>query len=248
MNKPRPPKKTETLEVRLPHGVKRDFMARTRSRGRTASAVLREFIDSYLADISPAKDTPMFKRIAKPAAVTAALGTVVAAHLMLPTAAAAAPDFKSVFVQLDRNKDGKLTPDELADHAVLADKVYAEHSADLGNGVVPMMVALHAHMHQMMHAGSSPAQMHAGMQKAFGSLDADKNGVVTFGEFEAHHLAVLRQTFDTIDTDQDGKITPAELGAAEKRFPSDAMAGHPVSFEKLDGNRDGGISWEEFLG
>ena len=71
MNKPRPPKKTETLEVRLPHAVKRDFMARTRSRGRTASAVLREFIDAYLADDLPAKDRPMFKRIAKPAAASA---------------------------------------------------------------------------------------------------------------------------------------------------------------------------------
>jgi len=248
MNKPRPPKKTETLEVRLPHAVKRDFMARTRSRGRTASAVLREFIDAYLADDLPAKDRPMFKRIAKPAAASAVIGTIVAAHLMLPTAAAAAPDFKSVFEQLDRNQDGKLTPDELEGHAVLADKAYTQHATDLGNGVVPAMVSLHARMHQMMHAGSSPAEMQAGMKKAFASLDTDGNGVVTFGEFEARHLAVLRQTFDTIDGNQDGKIEPAELEAAEKRFPAGFGADQAVSFQKFDTNRDGGISWEEFLG
>lgn len=248
MNKPRPPKKTETLEVRLPHAVKRDFMARTRSRGRTASAELREFIDRYLADGSSAKDRPMLKRIAKPAAATAVIGTVVAAHLLMPTAAAAAPDFRSVFVQLDKNKDGKLSPDELADHAVLSDKAYVEHSVDLGHGVVPIMVAVHAGVHQLVHGSASAAEMHANMQKTFASLDSDGNGTVSFGEFESHHLEVLRHTFDSIDSDQDGRIDPAELDAAIKHLPSGVTAAHAVSFEQLDGNHDGGISWEEFLG
>jgi len=131
---------------------------------------------------------------------------------------------------------------------VLADKAYTQHAADLGNGVVPMMVALHSQMHQMMHGHSSPADMHANMQKTFASLDTDGNGVVTFGEFEAHHLAVLRQTFDSIDSDQDGKIDPRELETAEKHLPPGMAPDQAVSFEKLDANRDGGISWEEFLG
>ena len=83
------------------YAVKRDFMARARGRGRTASAVLREFIDGYLAGDSPSEDRPMFKRLAKPATATAVVGAVIAAHVMLPTAAAAAPDFRSVFAQLD---------------------------------------------------------------------------------------------------------------------------------------------------
>jgi Ca2+-binding EF-hand superfamily protein len=248
MNKPRPPKKTETIEVRLPHAVKRDFMARARSRGRTASAVLREFIDGYLAGDSPAKDRPMLKRIAKPAAATAVIGTVVAAHLMLPTAAAAAPDFRSVFVQLDKNKDGKLTADEFAGHAVLADKTYAEHSADLGHGVVPMMVAIHSGLHDLVHGSAPAAGMHADMRKAFASLDGDGNGAVSFGEFESHHLAVLRRTFDSIDADQDGAIGRGELETAMKRLPAGVLAAHAVSFDRFDLNHDGAISWEEFLG
>ena len=44
-NLSRPPKKTETLEIRLDHAAKDAFMARCRAEGRTASEALRGFID-----------------------------------------------------------------------------------------------------------------------------------------------------------------------------------------------------------
>jgi len=53
MTRSKPSKKTESLEVPLPHAVKRAFMARARSQGRTARALVREFIDSYLAGTDP---------------------------------------------------------------------------------------------------------------------------------------------------------------------------------------------------
>jgi Ca2+-binding EF-hand superfamily protein len=255
MKRTRPPqkaaertaKKTESLEVRVPHAVKRDFMARTRARGRTASAVLREFIDAYLAGAMPSEERSMLKRLATPAAATAVIATVVAAHTMIPTAASAAPNFKSVFDQLDRDKDGKLSAKELAGHPLLADEAYARHRADLGSGVVPIMVAVHSGMHRPAHGAAVP-ETKAHMRASFASLDGDSNGAVTFGEFESHHLAFLRHAFDEIDADQDGKIEQAELTAAMAHMPQAVTAAHPVSFAQLDGNRDGGISWEEFLG
>ena len=132
----------------------------------------------------------MLKRLATPAAATAIIATVVAAHVMVPTAASAAPNFKSVFDQLDRDKDGKLSADELAGHPLLADEAYARHQADLGSGVVPIMVAVHSGAHRQAHAAATP-ETKAHMKQMFASLDGDKRGSVTFGEFESHHLAVL---------------------------------------------------------
>jgi hypothetical protein len=41
-------KKSETLEVRLPHETKQAFLTACREDGTTASEVVRESIDSYL--------------------------------------------------------------------------------------------------------------------------------------------------------------------------------------------------------
>lgn len=42
----RAPKKSETLEIRIPHETKQALMARSRSEGRPASEVVRSFIDA----------------------------------------------------------------------------------------------------------------------------------------------------------------------------------------------------------
>lgn len=247
MNKSRPPKKAESLEVRVPHAVKRAFMARARQHGRTASAVLREFIDAYLAGASPSEDRSMYKRYAKPVAAAALIGTVIAAHALIPTAASATPDFKTVFDQLDRDKDGKLSPGEMAGNAPMTGAAYLQHQADLGHGAVPLMVAVHSGMMHAIHGGGS-AEAHASMQRTFAGLDGDSDGAVTFGEFESHHLAVIRRAFDSIDADQDGRIAKPELDTATQHLPQGAVKAHAVSFDRLDADGDGAISWEEFLG
>ena len=45
----RPPKKSEFLEVRIPHPTKTAFMARCREDGRSASEAVRAFIEAELA-------------------------------------------------------------------------------------------------------------------------------------------------------------------------------------------------------
>ncbi|HWU15345.1 MAG TPA: hypothetical protein VN157_15200, partial [Caulobacter sp.] len=48
MNAGKPPKKSDMLEVRLPHETKVAFMARCRETRRTASEAVRVFIDQEL--------------------------------------------------------------------------------------------------------------------------------------------------------------------------------------------------------
>ena len=245
----RKPKKTESLEVRLPHEVKRAFMDRARSRGRTASSLVRDFIDSYLAGTNPrTENRTMLKRIATPAAVTSVIASAIALHVVTPTAASAQPDFKSVFNQLDVDKDGKLSPEEMSGNAPLASEPYAHHSADMGQGAIPLIVAAHSGMARIFHGSGSP-QGQADMHKSFAALDSDGNGAVTFGEFEAHHLEMVRHVFDTIDASQDGTIERSELSAAMEHIPAgvSALASVP-SFERLDADSNGAISWAEFLG
>ena len=243
MTRKKPPKKTDSLDVRLPHAVKRAFMDRARSQGRTASSLVREFIDSYLAGTNPATEKrKMLKRLATPAAVTSLVATVIALHM--PTAVAAAPDFKSLFDQLDRNEDGKLSPEEFASRSE-TDVIFSHNPPDLGH-VVPMMIAVHSATHQALSDERSPAA-HAAARDIFSRLDGDGNGAITFGEFESHHLAALRQGFDALDADQDARIDQAEYAAMRSHLPRD-MAAHAASFGQLDTDRDNGISWEEFIG
>lgn len=145
MTRRKTPKKTETLEVRLPHAVKRAFMARARARGRTASSLVREYIDSYLAGTEPRSERRrMIKRIATPAAVTSVLAAAISLHLVAPTAASAAPDLRALFDQLDADNDGRISAEEFVarDRDQLA--VLHDNYARSGGGAMPLMIALHA--------------------------------------------------------------------------------------------------------
>ena len=65
----RPPKKSDTIEVRLPHAVKRAFMAQCRAEGRTASDVVRGFVEARLS--REARAVPALRRWSRPIAAAA---------------------------------------------------------------------------------------------------------------------------------------------------------------------------------
>ena len=48
MTDPRPPKKSETLEIRIPYPTKTAFMEKAKAEGRAASEIVLEQIDAYL--------------------------------------------------------------------------------------------------------------------------------------------------------------------------------------------------------
>lgn len=101
MGKPmtRAPKKSESLEIRLPYETKTAFMARCRQDGLTASEALRADIDARLARKSAAP----WKQVRALAGAAVLLG-VGATALPSLAAAVSAPSFAS----LDKDRDGAL--------------------------------------------------------------------------------------------------------------------------------------------
>ena len=127
---PRTPKKSETLEVRIPWETKLELAAACREDNTTASEVVRQGISDYLArrqlaaaqTPAPAAPVPQPQTaqlltlipppMRKKRYLVAGIGAIgLAAAAALPSAAA---DSRSTFSQLDTNKDGKLSPQEFA--------------------------------------------------------------------------------------------------------------------------------------
>ena len=108
MTRPRPPKKSEMLEVRLPYEVKTAFMARCRSRGRTASEAVRGFIEREVAGAASAPPS----RIRAWQALLIALAGLAAGAVAAPSLAQPMQTSRSAFERLDRNHDGVLSFEE----------------------------------------------------------------------------------------------------------------------------------------
>jgi hypothetical protein len=86
MSRSKLPKKSETLEVRLPYEAKTAFMARCHDDGRTASEAVRRFIEQEIADTrspSPRGRAWWWQALAA-GAIGLAVGTVAAPSLAHP--------------------------------------------------------------------------------------------------------------------------------------------------------------------
>jgi len=101
----RPPKKGETLEVRLPYATKTAFMMRCRDDGQTASEAVRSFIETELVRQNRSSGRARLRLWHTMGAAVAglALGAVAA-----PSLARTAPADDVTFHQLDRDHDGLL--------------------------------------------------------------------------------------------------------------------------------------------
>ncbi len=107
MIRPRPPKKGETLEIRLPYATKTAFMARCRGDGRTASQAVRRFIEEELGGAGrPLRRTRLLGWLA------AALAGFAVGAVAAPSLAHTTPISRAAFERLDRNHDGQLSFEE----------------------------------------------------------------------------------------------------------------------------------------
>jgi hypothetical protein len=103
------PKKSETLEIRLPYETKAAFMARCRRDGSTASEAVRRFIEDGNA-AGGRRSRRITRRVWRTIAAAVAglaLGAVAAPSFAHPTA-----NSRAAFERLDRNHDGVLSFDE----------------------------------------------------------------------------------------------------------------------------------------
>jgi len=109
MNRQRPLKKSETVEIRLPHATKTAFMDKCRIEGRTASEAIRRFIDSELDRSTTARSSIRmgWRQLLAAAFAGLALGAVAA-----PSLAQSVPPDRAAFERLDRDHDGMVSFEE----------------------------------------------------------------------------------------------------------------------------------------
>ncbi len=258
MSATKPPKKSDTLEVRLPHETKRAFMARCRSEGRSASEIVRGFIDAYLATSAAPEgphtlEDPMTKPQAfdfRPTLATAgALLAAVSAVVLTATPGSAWPDLRAAFGRLDADQDGRLTLDEFL--ARTPPDIFVERLPPPAAASRPFMLPLEGPPATLPSADALDARPPPSPRLAeeLKTMDRDSDAAVSFAEFEARHADVAREAFQTLDIDADGAIEKEEYAAATAQVPVSGEEGlRPMQiFAHLDTDRDGSVSKAEFL-
>ncbi len=258
-------KKSETLEVRIPHETKQAFLTACREDGTTASEVVRERVQTYLdareRPSIPDKRTLLMKiplpvRHYGPRVAAGGLAAIgLATFAVLPSAAA--PDFKAQFSRLDTNKDGVLSADEF-----LGPKM----DADTGDNVVVETRTIHRSGKDASPATSPPAGVEM-KQEAFtfwlpdelggGGKDIDQQHAYKFishrevkdvkdgdkaPETKAFTFSVddfRKREFESIDANRDGKVTLDEYRARQTAMLT-------RGFEMLDRNSDKSLTEAEY--
>jgi Ca2+-binding EF-hand superfamily protein len=198
----RPPKKSESLEIRLPHATKTAFMQMCRQRGVSASDVLRGCISVHLSASGRAdrrKERIMaFLLSPRRASLGAAalLAALAAGGLSLAGRADAAvdPRLAAVFGWIDADRDGRISRAEFA--ASLA------QPPPLGG--VEIVVDTRV-----------PPPPGETRDVLFRRLDRNGDGALTLAELAvgAAVRTVLTPAVAAADRDGDGRISEAELAA-----------------------------------
>ena len=210
MTDPKAPKKSEMLEVRIPHPTKAAFMDKARAEGRPASQIVRESIDLYLAGGTRSstlreKSTLFLRKNAKALllVVSGAVAAIVMSVAISP--ASARPDLGTAFAALDLNGDGVVSLAEFTDpqKALTTDLSVAQPPPNARVAVAaPRGSGTPAYVRYMLDTGTTdgvlpllivvdmPEHGLSGpnftklVGKAFAALDRNGDGKLTTEEFE----------------------------------------------------------------
>jgi hypothetical protein len=247
-------KKTEILQVRVPHGLKREFMERCRLENRVASDVVRDFLESFLARpaeiLRSEKAVMIRKRFIYP--TLAAAGLVGAVVVTLPTAGQAR-SLQQAFAAADANHDG-----------VLSDREW--EAASVGNPEAPLTVIEGPKVGVLVGA-SSPAVLDTPTARSddakFGAhlvavSDHNGDGKVSFEEYRIFRVVQAASLFARADVNADGQMTKEEFVSATLPAPMlrGKPNGHPVwtvkrdleaYFDGMEKKNDGFVTREEYV-
>lgn len=261
-------KKSETLEVRIPHETKQAFLNACREDGTTASEVVRDQVQSYLdAREQPQQEkgklmqfSPTVRRYGPRvvAGSIAALGLTALA--VLPSAAA--PDFKAQFGRLDTNGDGVLSVDEFlgpADKTVGGDernvvieaRSIISKTEDGPEKPVTVTEDVKGDAFSFWlpeEVSGDKAGGAAERQKEFKFISHQEVRVLKDGEdapatsTQTYSFSVddlRKKEFSSIDANGDGKVSLDEYRAQQTALLT-------RGFEILDGNGDKSLSQDEY--
>jgi hypothetical protein len=156
----RGPKKSDTLEVRLPHAAKQAFMDRCRAEGRSASEAVRGFIEG-----APHPRPSRRWRWIAAAAVALGFGVMAAPSL-------ARPSLPAEYARLDADRDGRLSLIEFSASAAL------QVAVTLGPArLIPVVRSPDA----------LPAVRRELVAAEFARIDTDRDGEISFAEFRRYY-------------------------------------------------------------
>jgi predicted DNA-binding protein len=157
MSSQRPPKKSETLEIRIPYPTKTAFMEKAKAEGRAASEIVREQIDAYLEQ----ETAPEHENFADKAVVMIRRNLKGAGLMLAGAGSALAISLAAAPATAGRGLDAPL----------------AATGLNATDGSSPLMIVV-----DVPAGGLTAEELGRLVGNAFAKLDKNGNGVISLGE------------------------------------------------------------------
>lgn len=229
--RPRPPKKTATIEFRVATEDKDAFLDACEAEGKPASGVLREAMAHFVRHrrIAPSR----WSRLMPNSVIAASLALAFAVQSADRLPGADRPYAIAEFDYYDLNSDGRITLHEYlrASGTVreLAANSRTPRQAERTGRVFGLFAAYNAGPAHMLFAHPDQVsdecwravedQQLVAITRHFQRMDVDNDGVVTPEEFGQYRLEATRRAFNSAwDLTGDGLVTPTDLELRAQRF------------------------------